>query len=180
MWYPNKVTDPASTEPVSLDDVKRRLRVGFTDEDLDIGLMISSARDHAENYCNTLFAEQTVELKCDCWGDLARLPVAPVSAVVSIAYVDTDGVAQAVDTAVYEARLDGLEPSIVLAYGKQWPVIRSGSRITVTVVAGYEEAPPAVKHAILLYVADAYENRENSAEDDWSAFDALLCNFRRG
>jgi uncharacterized phiE125 gp8 family phage protein len=180
MWYPAKVTTEATAEPVTLDEVKRRLRVGFTDEDTDIGLMISSARDHAEKYCNVLFAEQTVEIKCDCWVDLARLPVAPVSSVTSIAYVDTDGVGQTVDAAVYETRLDGLEPAIVLAYGKQWPSTQLGSRITVTAVAGYDEAPPAVKHAILLYIADAYEVRENAKIENWTALDALLCNHRRG
>lgn len=180
MWYPVTITDPASTEPVTLDEVKRRLRVGFSDEDADIQLMIASARDHAEKYCNITLAEQTVEMKCDCWADLARLPVAPLMSVASIAYVDTDGVGQTVAVDVYEARLDGLDPSIVLAYGKQWPASRTGSRITLTAVAGYEEAPAAVKHAILLYIAGAYETRENSAEEDWSAFDALLSNYRRG
>jgi len=180
MWYPAKVMDPASTEPVSLDEAKRRLRIGFDDDDDDIELLISSARDHAEKYCNVLFAEQTVEARCDCWGDMVRLPVAPVNSIVSIEYVDTTGAIQTVDVSVYEPRLEGLEPSIVPAYGKQWPVIQSGSRITLTAVAGYETAPPAVKHAILLHIADAYEVRENAAEDDWSAFDALLSNFRRG
>ncbi|EPE98609.1 hypothetical protein RGCCGE502_09290 [Rhizobium grahamii CCGE 502] len=156
------------------------MRVGFSDEDADIQLMIASARDHAEKYCNITLAEQTVEMKCDCWADLARMPVAPLMSVASIAYVDTEGAPQTVDAAVYELRLDGLEPSIVLAYGKRWPVVRTGSRITVTAVAGYEDAPAAVKHAILLYIADAYETRENSQEDDWSAFDALLSNYRRG
>lgn len=180
MWYPNKVTDPASTEPVSLDEVKRRLRVGFTDEDADIALIIASARDHAEKYCNVLFAEQALEIKCDCWSDMARLPVAPVASVTSIAYVDADGAPQTVTEDVFELRAEGLEAAIVLAYGKQWPTAQNGSRITVTAVAGYEEAPPAVKHAILLYIADAYETRENAKVEDWTALDALLCNFRRG
>lgn len=180
MWYPAKVTTAATAEPVTIEDVKRRLRVEFTDDDNDVELMIASARDHAEKYCNVLFAEQTVELKCDCWSDMARLPVAPVSAITSIAYVDTDGATQTVAADTYEARLDGLEPSIVPAYGKQWPSVRPGSRVTVTAAAGYEDAPPAVKHAILLFIADAYEVRENAALVDWTAFDALLCNFRRG
>jgi len=172
--------DPASTEPVNLDEVKRRLRVSFTDEDADIELMLASARDHAEKYCNVLFSEQTVELKCDCWDDLARLPVAPVASVTSIAYVDTDGATTTLPSIEYELRAEALEAAIVLAYGKQWPAVRMGSRITVTAAAGYGEAPPAVKHAILLYVADAYEVRENAKMEDWTALDALLCNFRRG
>lgn len=180
MWYPLKVTAPATAEPVTLDEVKRRLRVTWDDEDIDVGLMIASARDHAEKYCGILFAPQTVEIKCDCWSDLARLPIAPVASVTSIKYVDTAGAEQTVAADIYEPRLDGLEAGVVLAYGKQWPVIQTASRITVTAVAGYDEAPPAVKHAILLYIADAFEQRENAKLEDWSAFDALLCNYRRG
>ncbi|WFU88983.1 head-tail connector protein [Rhizobium sp. CC1099] len=170
----------ATSEPVTAADAKRRLRVDFSDDDADIDLMIASARDHAEKYCNVRFASQTVEMKCDGWCDMVRLPVAPVQAVTSIKYIDTDGVEQTLATTVYETRADGLEASIVTKYGQQWPPIRPGSRIAVTADAGYEAAPAAVKHAILLFIADAYEVRENAKIEDWTALDALLCNYRRG
>ncbi|SDN84890.1 head-tail connector protein [Ensifer sp. YR511] len=180
MWYPTKVATAATTEPVSLEEVKRRLHVTFDDDDEDINLMISSMRDHAEKYCNTRFASQTVEMKCDGFCDFARLPEAPVTSVTSIAYVDTGGGNQTLAETVYELRNDGLEVAIVAKYGQQWPAIQPGSRIVVTAVVGYAAAPAAVKHAILLNIADAYENRENAELDDWTAFDALLCNYRRG
>lgn len=180
MWYPSKVTTPATNEPVSLDEAKRRLRVTFDDDDDDIDLMISSARDHAEKYCNTRFAEQTVEMKCDGFCDFVRLPEAPVKSITTVSYVDTAGASQAVPETVYELRNDGLEASIALKYGEQWPPIQMGSRIVVTAIVGYAAPPPAVKHAILLHLGDAYENRENTELPEWTAFDALLCNFRRG
>jgi uncharacterized phiE125 gp8 family phage protein len=174
------VTTPAATEPVSLEDAKRRLHVTFDDDDDDISLMIASVRDHAEKYCNVRFASQTVEMKCDGFCDLARLTEAPVTEVTSIVYVDTAGAVQTLADTVYDLRNDDLEVSIVLKYGQQWPAIRSGSRIIVTAVVGYTAAPAAVKHAILLNIVDAYENRENAKLEDWTAFDALLCNYRRG
>ncbi|MEY9198680.1 putative phiE125 gp8 family phage protein [Sinorhizobium fredii] len=119
-------------------------------------------------------------MKCDGFCDLERLPEAPVTSVSSIAYVDTDGAAQTLATSVYELRADDLEAAIVTKYGQQWPAIQIGSRITVTAVVGYSAAPAAVKHAMLLWIADAYENRENAKIEDWTALDALLCNFRRG
>jgi len=180
MWYPTTITTPAASEPVSQQDAKRRLRIDFDDDNADIDLMIESARDHAEKYCNVRFAYQTVEMKCDGFCDLERLPEAPVSSVTSITYADTDGATQTLATSVYELRNDGLEAAIVRKYGQQWPAIQSGSRITVTAVVGYADAPPAVKHAILLFIADAYEVRENAKLDDWTALDALLCNYRRG
>lgn len=180
MWYPTKVTIPATSEPVTTEEAKRRLHVDFADDDADIDLLIESARDHIEKYCNVRFASQTVEMKCDGFCDLARLPEAPVTSVSSITYVDTDGATQTLATSVYELRADGLDAEIVRKYGQQWPPIQIGSRITVTAVVGYAEAPAAVKHAALLFIADAYENRENAKLDDWTALDALLSNYRRG
>ena len=180
MWYPPKVTTAATAEPVTLDEVKRRLRVTWDDEDDDIKSLIASARDYAETYCNTPFVTRTVEVKCDCWNDMARLSIAPVQSITSISYVDTAGASQTVDPATYEPRLDGLEASIRAAYAKQWPVTQPGSRITVVAVVGYAAVPDAVKHAHLIQIADAFENRENDTQENWTAFDALLCNFRRG
>lgn len=180
MWYPTRVVTAATSEPVTTAEAKRRLHVDFADDDADIDLLIKSARDHIEKYCNVRFASQTVEMKCDGFCDLERLPEAPVSSVTSIKYIDSDGAEQTVAATVYELRADGLEAAIITKYGQQWPPIQLGSRITVTAVVGYTEAPAAVKHAALLWIADAYENRENAKLEDWTALDALLCNYRRG
>ncbi|WP_455918848.1 head-tail connector protein [Ensifer canadensis] len=180
MWYPAKVTTPPTVEPISEAEAKHRLHITFEDDDDDIKLMIASVRDHAEKYCNVRFASQTVEMKCDGFCDFARLPEAPVSTVSSIKYIDTAGAEQTLADTVYELRNDELEVEIVTKYGQQWPAIQPGSRITVTAVVGYSDAPAAVKQAMLLYIGDAYENRENAELDDWTAFDALLCNYRRG
>ncbi|UXT48842.1 hypothetical protein FY136_06140 [Agrobacterium tumefaciens] len=177
MWYPPKVTARTS-EPVSLAEAKRHLSVFHDDDDTLIEAIVESAVDHVEKYTATAVAVQTIEAKCDSFSDFTHVPVAPVTSVV-ISYVDTGGASQTIAGADYELRADGLQVSIVPAYGKQWPAKRLGSRITVTAQAGYETAPPAIKHAILLWVADAYERRENSVDEGFSAFDALLCNFRR-
>ncbi|KAA3504368.1 hypothetical protein DXM27_03780 [Rhizobium rhizogenes] len=177
MWYPPKVTARTS-EPVSLVEAKRHLNVFHEDDDTLIEAIVASAVDHVEKYTATAVAMQTIEAKCDSFADFAHVPAAPLTSV-AIAYVDTDGASQTIASADYELRADGLQVSIMPAYGKQWPAKRLGSRIIVTAQAGYEETSPAIKHAILLWVADAYERRENSADEGFSAFDALLCNFRR-
>lgn len=177
MWYPPKVTARTS-EPISLVDAKRHLNVFHGDDDTLIEAIVASAVDHVEKYTATAVAVQTIEAKCDSFADFAHVPVAPLTSV-AVSYMDTDGANRTIDEADYELRADGLHVTIVPAYGKQWPAKRLGSRITVTAQAGYETAPPAIKHAILLWVADAYERRENSVDEGFSAFDALLCNFRR-
>jgi hypothetical protein len=109
---------------------------------------------------------------------MARLPIAPVSDV-DIEYVATDGTEQTVLDAAYELRADGLAASVVPAYGQNWPATRPGSRITVTAIVGYETLPASIRHAMLLWIAEAYLNRENAETPEWTAFDALLTNYRR-
>lgn len=180
MWYPAKVTEAPATLPVTVDEVKLRLRIDAADDAADVELLVASATDHVEKYCNTPLVSRTVEVKCDSFADMAYLPIAPVSAVESITCIDTAGDEQTVPDTVYELRAEGLSAAIVLKSGHAWPVAQTGSRITVTATAGYDEVPPAVKHAILLYIGDAYAVRENGSAPDWTAFDSLLSNYRRG
>ncbi|MCA6098861.1 head-tail connector protein [Bradyrhizobium australafricanum] len=193
MWYPASVTVAATGAPVSIDDVKLRLRIDASDDQSDVQLMIAGATDYIEKYCNTRFATQTVAMKCDRFVDFAFLPEAPVQSVSDVTYVDTTGATQTLGTDVYDVRSDGLEASIVLKYGQQWPAVQQGSRITVTAVVGYETAPDAVKNAILLLVGGTYANREPADLPagarpipgaiwvaGWSTVDSLLSNYRRG
>jgi uncharacterized phiE125 gp8 family phage protein len=179
MWYQARVTVQPS-EPVSKEDAKRQCVVLHDDDDALFDALITAARDHVERYCGTPLATQTIEVKCDGFCDFERLPLAPVQSITSISYVDTTGATQTLATSVYEGRFDGLDASIVRKYGEQWPAIRPGSRITLTAIVGYENLPASIKHAMLLWIAEAYEQRENAAAHDWTAFDVLLCNHRRG
>lgn len=176
MWYPATVTTPPDAEPVTLDQAKAHLRV-FHDDDNDyIGGLISIARDHAEKYCGAVWAAAGVSANCDDWCDLAHLPFSPVTAVTAISYVDAGGVSAVVDADVYEFRADAR--AVVLKPGQHWPAKQAGSRIAVSAEAGVEDAPPAVKHAILLRVEDFYEHRGSEEDSKWSVFDSLLSNYR--
>lgn len=179
MWYPATVTDPADVEPVTLPEAKKHLRAEYhADDDAYISGLIASARDHVERYTGTRLAEQIVTLKCDRFADFCHLPDAPIQSV-EIEYVNVDGDTQTLADTVYELRNDGLDASIVLKFGQSWPPVQARSRITVTAVTGYENTPPAIKHAILLWVASAYEVREDTPSGGRTAFDDLLTNFRR-
>ncbi|RWB65659.1 head-tail connector protein [Mesorhizobium sp.] len=174
MWFPATVTTPATAEPVTLVEAKRQVRVDFDDEDDYLTDLISVARNHAEKYCNVYLAQQTVSVKADNWCDMAHLPVYPVQSVTSIAYVDSLGASQTLANTVYELR----DSKIVLKYGQYWPTQQQGSLITLTAVVGFTQVDPDVKHAILLRIADLYENRESASEPAWTSFDALLSNNR--
>jgi uncharacterized phiE125 gp8 family phage protein len=187
VWYPSRTAEAATSEPVTLEEAKAQGIVDHTDDDLLLGRLIKAARDHVEHYCGVRLASETIEAKCDCFADFCRLPEAPVSSVTSITYVDVAGATQTLSTDVYEVRLEGLDPSIVLKYGQAWPAIQPGSRITLTAAVGYDSAPEAARHAMLMLVATWYTQRENVLVGATvenlpmpSSVDALLCNFRRG
>ncbi len=180
MWYPAAVTVAPAAEPVTLADAKAHLRVDTAADDAVIAGMITVARSFVEDYCATRWATQTVAMRCDAWADLARLPEAPVQSVTSIAYTDTNGASQTLSTDVYELRADGLDAAIVAKYNQTFPVIRPGSRITVTAVVGTATAPAPVRHAMLLHRGYSYERREGGKTAELDAMAALLSNYRRG
>ncbi|MGH6774598.1 head-tail connector protein [Brucella tritici] len=180
MWHPYKVAQESTGDVIALDDVKRHLNVMHDDDDVYIRSLIAAATDFVEKYCGIVIAEQTIEASCDAFSDMSRLPVGPVSEVVKIEYIAPDGSKSSVSADAYVLNSDAVEPSIVQAYGGHWPIVQPGSRIAVTMNAGFNPLPTSIRHAMLLWIADAYLVRANSATVEWSAFDSLLCNYRRG
>lgn len=174
MWRsPVTVTGPA-TKPVTLAQAKAELRIDDTDDDTRIERYIAAACEHVEAVTGLRLVAQTVDLKCDGWADLERLPVAPVQTITSITYLDTAGASQTLAGSVYEVRVSDLMPSIVLAYGQSWPVIRTGSQITVRAVLGYAVQPDQIASAILIIVRVL--NDQGTLDDVAPTVRALLVN----
>ena len=190
MWGPVVVTVEPAAEPVLTVDLVAHVRgpEDGQDDDLLDGYALA-ARAHIEQMTGTKLINQTVRFKATEWDDMEALPVAPLSAVASVTYTDTDGQSQTLSTNVYEARLDGLEPAIVLKAEQSWPSIRPGSQVIVTGTAGYGAAgsnvPAAILQAIKLIVGDAYLHRESTSDSPAmtapvvATVDALLSNFRK-
>jgi uncharacterized phiE125 gp8 family phage protein len=164
MWGEVVVSVEPAAEPVPLEQLIQHCRAAEDGtDDAVLNDAQKAARAHVEAVTGTRLVTQTVEVKAESWNDLAALPIAPIQAVSSIAYVDTDGATQTLAGAVYDARIEGLAPLVVLKHGQAWPPIQPGSRITLTAVVGYGEPgsqPPSVLHAIRLIVGDFYANRE--------------------
>ncbi|MFC3206873.1 head-tail connector protein [Aquamicrobium soli] len=174
MWQTPTETVAPADEPVTLDETKHQCRIDFDDDNDYFSHLIAAARDHVEHYCAAKFAAVTVQAEATAWADMTELPVVGANSVSAISYVDTAGETQTLGDDVYELQGD----SVVLRAGQAWPDIQAGSVITVAYKLSALACPSSVKHAMLLWLDDAYENRSVGAQESWTTLDALLCNHR--
>jgi len=187
-WRPIVTTTPPAAEPVSLAEAKAQTRIDGSDSDVELGIYIKAAREYVEAYTGLRLITQTALLRCSCFGDLARLPTAPIGAVSSIAYLDVDGVEQTMSADIYETVLIGLEPGIRLRVGQSWPSRRNvRDSVRVTAACGFGTAsadvPAPLRQAMLLLIGDWIANREatnvaNIVNSLPNSFENLLVNYR--
>jgi uncharacterized phiE125 gp8 family phage protein len=177
-WLSPVVTVAPASEPISLSEAKTHCRVDGTDSDTELNSMIAAARTFVEDYCGIKLVAQTVVLRCSSFCDFIDLPIAPISAVSSITYLDTAGVEQTLAATVYEAVLTDLEPTIRLKINQSWPSVREASdAIRVTVSAGYASLPAPIHHAMLLMIGNWFDSRAVGELTEGPK--ALLSNYRR-
>jgi len=169
-WNRVTVVTKPSVLPVTLDQVKDRLRIDTdADDALLIGLIKGAiARIDGPAGIGYALMEQTWRLSLDefpgNYNGTIVLPGAPVKSVTSVNYVDSAGANQTVATADW--RLDirtepvRLEPE----YGTAWPGTRDiNGAVWVDYVLGEanaEDVPDDLTDAICLLVGHRYENRE--------------------
>lgn len=151
--------------PVTRAEAKAHLRVDTGADDTYIDALIDAATAWCETYTERRFVTQTWDLKLDgFWDHYLYVPYPPLASVSSISYVDTDGATQTLSSSVYTVDTDSEPGRIYLAWNQTWPSTRSVTHaVTVRFVCGYGLAasvPARAKQAILIAVADMYENRE--------------------
>ena len=189
---------PPNGYPVSLDDVKAHLRRDGSDDDDYINLLIAAATGMVESATQRRLMPQTLEWVLQNWLPQLVLPVAPVSEIVSINYVDTTDTQFTLDPSAYTV-LTRANKTLVPAYGRIWPllfwvtpepiVIRFNAGYLGNASAGTEPSdassriPDELLHMIKLQVAFMYENREpavlgNTVPQKLPFFDALVDPFR--
>lgn len=185
------VTSPTA-EPLTLAEMRAHLRVDVTDDDAIIATLLATAREWVEGETKLKLVTQTWDFTWDRGWPLdlmLRLPVAPVSSVTSVKYVDESGATQTLSAALYTAVLDREHPRIVPAYGAEWPTVRDvPNAVTVRAVCGYGDAnsdvPQPLRQAIKLLVGHWHENREaanigNIVTPLPFAVEALISPYRR-
>lgn len=176
------VTPP---EPgIDLALVKGHLRVDHEEDDQLIQAYVDAAVSHIDGpsgWLSRTIWPQTLELRQNVFCGPIRLPYGPVTDVVSVKYVDGDGVEQTMPPADYMLTNDGV---LTLAFGASWPALRGDAEgVRVQYEAGYEVLPPSILPAVMLTVSHWYANREavsvgQAATEMPMSAQALLSPFR--
>ena len=143
--------------------------------------LIAAARELFEAETHLQLLTATWELRLDNFplsGGPVYLPIAPAQELLSVKYLDTDGVEQtlydstvspAIDEGVLEVDLKSpARPEagqIYLAYNQSWPSPRSEKNaVRIRFKAGFgaspADVPNGIKQWILIQAATMHENRE--------------------
>jgi len=164
-----RVITPATVEPVTVAEANFHLRltadatdVSPQDDDPLVARLITAARQMAEQYLNRTISPTTWELRSSCF-DL--VPEGPVLEILSVKYVDVDGLVQTLPEAAYEEAGTPDQPRIRVAYGQTWPNVRSqDDSVRVQYRAGYVPGtlPVPIVQAMLLTIGHLFENREEN------------------
>ena len=197
MHRPVLVTPPEIL-PVSLAEAKLHLRVDHGDDDALIASLIKAAVDHLDGWTGILgrcLVEQTWRQDFDALAGCLPLSLAPVAEIVSVEYVDENGVTRTLDGSDYALRVDAGGRAFLNVSARP-----AASSASVTYKAGYPTipevpedgdtpavpaqsmVPDAIKAAILLLIGHWYANREAVA-GEFSvvpmAVEALIAPYRR-
>lgn len=178
----DRLNEELVTAPVgsvlTLDEVKLHCRITTgTSEDALLTALIASATEWTQRYLRRALIRQTWEQRADYWpaSGVFLLNWLPVASITSLVYLDQSGATQTVDAGSYQLiRSSEMTHALVLAYNYARPALNpSPGSIRIRYVAGYAPSsssppdpaaniPAAIKHAMLMQVAELYENRETS------------------
>lgn len=194
------VIDPPEDLVVSLEEAKVHLRVDHDDDDDYIEALIAAATatiDGPDGWLGRALVEQTLEWQGNQFCGDVTLGYPPLINIVSVKYIDTDGVEQIVPSDQYRLVGSTSRPRLALAYGAAWPAVRSEDEaVKVRYSAGWPvetegegddavttwTGPAPIRHAVLMMVSELYENREASSDVKRAelpfAVEALLSTYR--
>jgi uncharacterized phiE125 gp8 family phage protein len=173
----------APEELITVEEAAEFMRAEFSEsEESLIENLITASRQMCEEYLFRRIGVQTVELRDKGFpvnGSPIILP-APVISITSIKYLDGDNVEQTLDASDYIV-CDSSPAQIIPV--NSWPdTSGAGDSLRVEFVCGYSDGgspvlsellPKTIKTAMLMQIADMYENREAQVEKPLTANQTL-------
>lgn len=167
VWYRSlKVIEPPLTEPVTLLEAKQHLRVDTTEDDLYIERLIEAAREYVEIHLDRSLVTRRYRMTCDRFPSTIELPKPPAiekdSVVIIYRIGDIDQVR--LEDSDFRVDYDSTPGMIHTRFNGFWPSpCYDTNVVTIEWSAGYgdspQDVPAAIRHAILMLVAQYYERR---------------------
>jgi uncharacterized phiE125 gp8 family phage protein len=164
MYSPVLVDAPFDT-PVSLDEVKAQLDLGYEAKDAYITTLLAAAVNYLDGYSGVLgrcMVSQSWRQDFDDFSSCLNLPQVPVSEITSVTYIDTDGATQVVDPSDYQLVSKVAEAYVIFDSDYTLPALNvDGPSVSVTYVAGFGDAeavPAVMKQIIFLLVRHWFDN----------------------
>jgi len=179
-----KLITAPTAELITLEEAAAFMRAEFSEsEESLIESLITVARLMCEEYLFRRIGVQTLELR-DKGFPVNNAPIvlpAPLISVTSIKYLDTSNVEQTLDEDDYV--VSDSAPGLIIPVNS-WPYTSAaGDSLRVVFVAGYsspgespmqsEALPTTIKTAMLMQIADMFENRESQVEKPLAANQTL-------
>lgn len=162
-------TAPA-VEPLTVAEAKDHLRIDHNDEDVLLNSLIMAARQHVESPLTNRSLITTTwnyYLPSFGFGSEIELPRPPLQSVTGIYYTTDGGSETEFDSSKYSVDTYSTPGRIVLNRTESWPTdeLEEVNGVRIEFVAGYGDddvdVPQAIRQAMLLIVAEMYENRED-------------------
>lgn len=163
------VTTPASGLVVTVEEVRKQLRLQTTSEDESVRTYIAAATGTVEAFLNRQLLEATLTQtlpRFPSGADSIRLRRTPLVSVTSIFYIESDGSSTEFVTANQWTAVIDKEPGLVaLQFDVDWPETRAQPVNPVTIIykAGYggqsKDVPPEIRLCVIAASAHYFEHR---------------------
>lgn len=175
------VVTPASTLPITLDDVKLWLRVDHSVENDLITSLINAANTRIETLTGRCLVEVAFQANFDDFPTNRKevtLEKGPVKAVSEVSYIDTDGDSQTTTDYTLDSKSN---PARVIFDDVISLSSDAGTKLSVSFTAGYTNIPDDLLLALRHLVTESYHNRgisvEKSLDEYPESFQALVAPY---
>lgn len=166
---------------LSAAEAKTHARISTSAEDTLIGNYCLAAQRWIER-------ETSLSLSTAVWrltlpdfphDDRIEIPRGPLVNVLSVAYVDTAGDAQTMDSGDLLAWTNRMPGHVQLSPDAAWPSTAPGSEITIDVTVGYATLPDLWQLALRVLVATWYQQREDYQSGQVDGFlRSIICSHK--
>lgn len=182
------ILTPPAAKAITLDEVKRHLRIETGDDDTYLDDLIDVSTAHLETVTGIKLINQAWRQYFDCApvSGAFRLEIAPVREITDMRVYEAGGSSRTIPPTALELDSVSVPPRLGVSENLQTGIAFNG--IEIDMVVGYGETgvdvPDTLKRALLLLIAHAYEFRGavpigQQPASEPHGFRTLIAPFRR-